>query len=166
MSRIQTSAQTVLNSCINLLAVYPKTEYEISKKVDVYLAKPSFDDLSQEEKAQVKVIVLERLINAGIINDTEYFESFLRGNNSSSKPDGTLLIIKKMRQKGIPSEILEGKFVEMEEFDKINTVKLLKKKYGVSSISKDLPRAQQQKMAAYLASRGFKYVTVAELKKL
>ncbi len=156
---LDSTVQTVLNICINLLARYPKTEFEISHKIEEYLARPDFSELSTEERSHIKAEALERLIKAGLINDQEYLDSFIRGNNSSIKPDGTLLIYKKMRQKGIPVELLAAKSQEFEEFDKLNAIKLLQKKFGVSIIPQDLPIGEKQKMAAYLTSRGFRYTS-------
>jgi SOS response regulatory protein OraA/RecX len=153
--------QRIINYCINLLARYPKTEYEISQKVSEYLRRPAFAQLPAEEKNQIITTVLASLRNMELLNDSAYLESFIRGNNNSLKPDGSLLIIKKMRQKGISQELLAQNISQLEDFDKINAEKLLTKKFHVSSLSQAKSIDERRRMLAYLASRGFKYSTIS-----
>jgi SOS response regulatory protein OraA/RecX len=161
MSNLETTAQAVVNMCIELLARYPKTEAEILLKIEEYISKSDQNGFSLEERESLKYTVVSRLKTAGLINDKEYLESFIRCNNSSIKPDGSLLIFKKLRQKGIPIALLEQKASDLEEFDKINASKLLNKKFGVSFLSSELTMSEKQKMVAYLTSRGFRYSAIS-----
>lgn len=161
MSNIEETVQSILNMCIDLLARFPKTEYEIAGKINEYIGKMDISKYSEQEIKEIKNLVLTRLKSSGLINDKEYVQSYLRGNNSSIKPDGSLLLFKKLRQKGIPIELLEQVSTQIEEFDKINASKLLTKKFGVSFVPMDLPMTERQKMVSYLAGRGFRYNSIS-----
>lgn len=137
--------------CINFLTVYPKTQSQTLRKIHDYLKASDFGEFSEEDKESIAESVLENLIKIDIVNDQTYITRYISSNNASSKPDGSYLLVKKLREKGISQDLLDKSFEQIQSFDAINAKKLLLKKYKEEGV--DGP--QKRVKIAYLSSRGF-----------
>ena len=158
----QDALPKIVTQCVELLTVYPKTEHEISLKIDTYLSKAYYQDLTDSDKDYIKQESLRKLKIADLINDDTYIAKYVESNTRSIKPDGPLLLYKKLRQKGVSSETLaqNAKKIAENEFD--NAQRLLVKKFGNSDVSDQIPNSERQKKLAYLATRGFRYSTLTQ----
>ncbi len=137
--------------CINFLTVYPKTQSQTLRKIHDYLKSPDFGEFLKEDKESIAESVLENLIKIDIVNDQTYITRFISSNNASSKPDGSYLLVKKLREKGVSQDLLDKNFEQIQSFDSVNAKKLLLKKYKEEGIE----GPQKRVKIAYLSSRGF-----------
>ena len=137
--------------CINFLTVYPKTKSQTLRKIHDYLKSPDFGEFSDDDKESIAESVLENLIKIDIVNDQTYITKYISSNNASSKPDGSYLLVKKLREKGVSQDLLDKSFEQIQSFDALNAKKLLLKKYK----EEGLEGPQKRVKIAYLSSRGF-----------
>ena len=106
---------------------------------------------------------IEHLRTIGILDDNKFAFAFVN-NLLMRKPAGKTLLQRELRSRGIPSEtiqhVLQEKLGDQEEQDlALEAVRKLLKRYQSSSGQTD-EKKQRQRIANFLARRGFGWSTI------
>ena len=122
----------------------------------------------QEKEFQPKTIddVLEGLRKSGIVNDARFAKAYIH-DAQLRKPMGKKLLQQKLRLKGVPSSIIQEVLNESmnEEEEQSHAFKTAQK--FMKSRKMLEPKQQQQRIAQFLARRGFSWSTISPvLRKL
>jgi regulatory protein len=112
--------------------------------------------------------VIEHFRSLGLINDVEFARAFIR-DAQLRKPSGTRLIRQKLRLKGVPAPIVdsiisESKDPEEEMRRALDVARKTLSRYRTSKKRID-PKKQQQRVAQFLAGRGFDWSTISPVLK-
>lgn len=146
-----------LEKSFRLLAVRPRSKKELEKKL-------------KEKGFALKIIknTLKRLKELGYLDDKKFAQSWLESRKALAK--GKYVIQKELREKGIAEEIVKKTLERYSKKDEIKIAyQLLRKK--MKGFKKEGSSGslflQKQKLAHFLASRGFSWETIKEaLKKI
>jgi regulatory protein len=132
---------------ISLIYSRPRSEYEIRTKLRQKKVEP--EEIDQ---------LIEKLVKKNYLNDRKFAEWWV-SSRKSSRPISSLKLKSELAQKGIKgelaSEVLSEHFTKDDELESLK--KLVEKK-------KDKYETEQ-KLMAYLASKGFNYSQIKEVLK-
>jgi len=149
-------------------------ENEFARVYDRVLKFLSFRPRSEKElrdwfsKKQVgeetKKMVWKKLEHLGYINDEEFAKWWIE-QRTSFRPTGKYALARELKQKGIPrdliAQLLDGSIVSLSEIELAK--KAVEKKVKLYS---HLPLQEfRQKLASFLARRGFSWETIREVVK-
>lgn len=132
------------------LSFRPRSEKEIRD----YLKKKKSDDLTSEK-------IIESLKASNFINDKDFASWFIE-QRTIIKPKAQRVIKMELKQKGIDNDLIEELLIETPSTDLAKAKKLAEKRiqrYG----KVDDKRKVFEKMARYLASKGFDYDIIKEV---
>lgn len=129
-------------TALKILALKPRTKAELTKKLQL----KGFSDLDLQP-------VLLKLENEKMIDDENYVSEWLE-TVAARKGYGYLLIQKKLRQKGLPENLI-NKVYEGEYREKEREIALREGRKKLKNLRQTSARDGKIKMARFLASRGF-----------
>ena len=135
------SYESLMASCLRYISYRPRSRYEIT----IYMEKRTDDQA-------VIARVLSRLEEMEYINDqscADWFISSYRGK----KAKGRRVIKEKLKQYGVPSEIIEETMRSLPPEDEESIKILIEKKAKLLRLVP--PNEQKWKLMAYLERRGF-----------
>ncbi len=145
---------SLLNAALNYLTIKGRTKHEVFLKLDSVIEK--INDCSNEEKLEAKEKVLQRLEKLNLLNDLDYSRRFVSESLNKGKGDSNLKIREKLRQRGIPSEIISLVIKEIPaNLEDDNIEKLIIKKER--SLQKYSINEKKQRIIAFLLRKGFSY---------
>ncbi len=107
--------------------------------------------------------VLDKLERLNYLNDTEFARMWVK-NRVESKPSGSALIRRELKQKGIAPDIIKDVLDEtLKEYDEYEAAKEL----VLKKISKIKVKDNRllQRLSGYLARRGFSYEVIQKVLK-
>ena len=134
-------------SALNFLSFRPRSAAEIRKN----LLGKDYSEAAVEK-------VLERLSNAGLVNDAE-FAQFWVENREQFKPLSSRGLRYELRQKGVPDDEIEGALEALDEEDSAYRA-AREKALRIPTADKQL---FSKKLGSFLARRGFSYNIVREV---
>ena len=105
----------------------------------------------KDEIPEIEEIIAE-FTEQGYINDDEWLKSFIR--IEEGKGNGPHTLKSKLRQKGIPQEVIEAALTEASPQESLATA-IYKKTKG-----RPITKESKQKLIAFLARRGFSWDTI------
>ena len=153
------------NKALRFLSYRPRSEKEIRDKLK---GKSSFAKASEgQEKQRLEEIinlVIQKLKKNNFLNDEEFVRWWIE-QRTNFKPRSLKLIKIELGQKGIDKDLIDQVIDDLRlTIDDLSSAKKLvekrEKKY------KDLPKEEKfQKVARYLASKGFSYDIIKEIFK-
>jgi regulatory protein len=134
----------------NYCAFTERTKLEVTKKMHGYGLSP--------EDAE---IAMQKLINAGFINESRFAKSFA-GGKFRIKKWGKRKIEMEMKKKGLSGDLIEKGLSELSENDYLETLdELLKKKWKLimrtaeEEESYEAKQVKQQKLMRYALQKGY-----------
>jgi 1,2-diacylglycerol 3-alpha-glucosyltransferase len=131
-------------SCIKKLAMKDRTRKEM------------YDFLTQKTDLKIKQInvLVEMLENKNYINDTNYANSAV--SNLASLLQGKQRIVRTLRQKGIPQDLIDGALQQDDEDSEIKNALRYAEKI-MPTIKDQSLKMKQQKLNLKLMSQGYEY---------
>lgn len=140
-----------LEKSFRLLGIRPRSKKELEKKL--------------QEKGFAKKIIkntLKRLKELGYFDDKKFAQSWLEARKLAGK--GKFIVKKELQEKGIEENLVKrilDKYSQKEEVEIArNLIERRRSKYqDLSSLE------QKQKLARFLASRGFSWQTISKILK-
>lgn len=151
---------SIYTRLLSFLAVKPRSEGEIGKKLQSYLA--PIQSLSAAEKKELQVELTTKLKADKLINDKQYVQEYLRQIADSPKAHSVLHLKKFLYTKNIPSSIVDQEVANLGvgfELEKAKAAAIKKAK----SLSKLPFFEKKKKVYAYLASKGFSGSTISSI---
>jgi regulatory protein len=134
-------------SALHFLSYRPRSRSEIVRR----LRKHNFSEPAIEA-------ALDRLIRSGLLDDKAFAEYWIE-NRQRFKPRGRYALRHELRQKGVPSEIIDDLLQEVDESD--GAYRAAQKRLDRWKELDD--DALYRKMSGYLQRRGFGYAVVQEV---
>ena len=132
------------------LSFRPRSEKEIRD----YLKKKKSDEQSTEK-------IIQRLKESKFINDKDFANWFIE-QRTIIKPKAQRIIKIELKRKGIDNDLIEQLLIETPSTDLAKAKKLAEKR--IQRYSKEIDRKKVfEKMARYLASKGFDYDVIKEV---
>ncbi|MEK7551773.1 MAG: regulatory protein RecX [Patescibacteria group bacterium] len=144
--------ETFLNKSFKFLSYRPRSE----KEVRDYLIKKKADDLVIEK-------VINKLKEKNFLNDLDFTKWWIE-QRTKFKPRAERIIKLELIRKGIAKELIDDVLQDEEiekETDLDKAKKIAKKK--ILRYKNDEPKKQYEKLARFLASRGFDWDTIKEV---
>lgn len=137
------------NNSLRFLSYRPRSEKEIRD----YLAK---------KKASISLInsIVKKLKEQKFLDDLEFARWFIR-SKSSTNPKAARIIKIELRRKGIAEEIIDGLLAFIDDLTAAKEL-VSKKKGKYKTLDK---KEMYQKLASFLARRGFSWDTIKEALK-
>jgi regulatory protein len=133
--------QRCLDAAARYLSYRPRSQYELRKR----LLRRGFDDDSIE-------LVLAKLKERGLINDGN-FAQFWRDNRQSFSPRSQWLTRLELKQKGVPSEVIEQVVSTIDDAD--NAYRAANNR--ARSLTMSDYQSFRRRLSEYLRRRGFSY---------
>lgn len=147
------------NAALRLLAVRPRSEKELTKRL-----------LEKEFSGQDIATILNELKASGLVNDEVFARTFIR-NTLTLRPLGEMQMRRKLLLLGVPRTMIDDAIS-----DTLMDVDMIEVARGIAatclkrlkrSPAPDDPRKLRNKVAAHLARRGYQWSTIdAVLKTL
>ncbi len=130
---------------VGLIYMRPRSEYEVRTKLK----------LKKIESDQIEELI-SKLTSEGYLNDEKFTEWWVN-SRKSSRPTSALKLKSELAQKGVKSELIEQFITQnFTKEDELNSLqKLIEKKKDKYDT--------EQKLMAYLASKGFNYSQIKEV---
>ncbi len=129
---------------LRYLSYRPRSEAELR----AYLTRRGVEPSTIEQ-------ILARLRELGLVDDAAFARAWVE-NRGTFRPRGRRALRAELRQKGIPSEVIERALAEVDEVPlALRAGEKALRRYGALSWP-----AFREKMGAYLARRGFAYETI------
>jgi regulatory protein len=129
---------------VRFLANRPRSTTEIRRKL-------------AEKKTPSAVVetVIGRLQAAGYLNDAEFAKYWVQ-NRRESSPRGAMALRMEMREKGVPSSIIDDVLADQDS----ETLALKAAEKKARTLRRSTKQDFRQKMTSFLMRRGFDYETV------
>jgi regulatory protein len=129
---------------VRFLANRPRSTSEIRRKL-------------AEKKTPSAIVetVIGRLQAAGYLNDVEFAKYWVQ-NRQESSPRGAMALRMEMREKGVPSSIIDDVLADQDA----ETLALRAAEKKVRTLRRSTKQDFRQKMTSFLMRRGFDYETV------
>jgi|SRR3989344_1390756 len=151
------------NKALKFLSYRPRSEDEVRK--NLLNSRGRFKSAKRNTTPEIAEKIIAKLKEYKFINDEEFVRWWVE-QRTNFKPRSLRLIKMELKQKGITTELIDS-VIHNSEFKIQNDLELAKKliekrlnKY------KSLPREEKfQKVARYLASKGFSYDIIKEIFK-
>jgi regulatory protein len=134
-------------SALRFLSYRPRSRSEVARR----LAKHGFSEPAIEA-------AIDRLIRSRLLDDRAFAEYWI-GNRERFKPRGRYALRHELRQKGVPSEIVDALLEEVDEADGAYRAALQRLDRWRRLDSGTLYR----KISAYLQRRGFGYAVIQQV---
>ena len=144
----------IKDKTLNFLSHKPRSIKEVDYRINYYLKR--YEDLSDSQKDDIKVEVMESLEESKLIDDDNYAASLVEEKINSSKPVSKLKIKQFLQKKGVDNATIEfalESFTVEQEIENIME-DALKKAFHIKETSKVKKKA---KLINYLASKGYPY---------
>ncbi len=144
--------ESFLNKSFKFLSYRPRSE----KEVRDYLIKKKADDLTIEK-------IIKRLKEQNFLNDLDFAKWWIE-QRTKFKPRAERIIKLELTRKGISKELIDNVLQDEEiekETDLDKAKKIAKKK--ILRYKNDEPKKQYEKLARFLASRGFDWDIIKEV---
>jgi regulatory protein len=142
------SFEKVFPKVVKFISLRPRSQKEILN----YLAKKSSNQ-------KIKDKVLQELTNLGLIDDQAFVHWWVDQRNTF-RPKGKRALMMELRQKGIDRDLSETIINQEVDEKKLAKALILKKR----KFWEKLPlEKQKEKMAGFLARRGFSWPTIEAL---
>jgi len=134
-------------SALQFLSYRPRSRSEVVRR----LTKHGFSEPAIET-------ALDRLTRSGLLDDRAFAEYWI-GNRERFKPRGRYALRHELRQKGVPSDMIDALLDEVDESDSAYraAVERLDRWRGLDA------DVLHRKMSGYLQRRGFGYVVIQEV---
>ena len=126
---------------INFISYRPRAEAEVRKNLE-----------KNDTPDAIIIEVLERLRRTGLVDDVQFAQTWVE-NRSTFRPRGRRALTTELRQKGIGDEAIDEALSDLDE-DNLAYQAALKQSRKYRGLDW---QSYRQKMAAYLARRGFNY---------
>lgn len=136
-------------NAVKYIMYKPRTQFEVKNK----LLKLEYDEELIEE-------VIDELLLLEYLNDNLYAEKFIR-NSQSVKPMSKNVIKYKLREKGIPDDIIQNVLKDTE----IDEIELAKNLFLKKTKGKTLDEKEINKVKAFLARKGFSLAIINKVVK-
>lgn len=138
-----------LEKSFRLLGIRPRSQKELEKKLE----EKGFDQ---------KIIqkTLKRIIELGYLDDEKFARAWLEARKLSGK--GKFIVQRELRKKGVDEELIKKILEEYKEEDEFERVLELAEK-KIKTYKNLKPFEQKQKLARFLASRGFSWTIISEV---
>ncbi len=144
-------------SALRLLNYRMRTEKELRDRL-----------LEKEFPPAVVDGVITSLTRLGLINDPEFARMYLR-DARLRKPAGKRLLMQNLRRRGVPADIIRSVMEEAEYQESDDTAALAAARQAMrryrSSIRKTDRRKEKERLARFLARRGFSWSTISPVLK-
>lgn len=135
------------SQAVKCLAMKLKTSYEVKQKLF---------ELGYEEEIINKVI--ENLIEIDYINDYQYAIKYIT-EKTKLQPKSTKMLSMELSHKGIPDDIINNAFEEMDLDEDNIAFELIKKRFSKQT---SFDEKCINKMRSFLANRGFSYQQISK----
>jgi len=143
--------ESLLNKILSFISYSPRTEREVSKRIDRALVKKKMDGA---EKQELKEAVLEEVGNLKLLDDTSYAVGYVEGILRSGKKVSKRKLSDFLYKKGIDRATAEkalSRYPTENESESIRSIIEKKRK----TIRDSDPRVVKRKLATYLLGKGF-----------
>jgi regulatory protein len=140
------------NSSLRLLAKRMRSEQELVDRLKL----KKYDDTIVD-------LTIQELKRMNLINDTDFVERYINDCISLNKPYGKFALSHKLLKLGLNKDLISEKLSTMicEEDETTLALALARKK--MSTLSKYDNQKKKQRIAAFLAGRGFKWETIRKI---
>lgn len=129
------------DKALNYLSFRPRSEFELRS----YLVNRGFAKDVVED-------ALDRLGQVGLVDDAAFARHWVE-NRAQFRPRGKRLIAQELRQKGIPSRIVQQ---ALQDYDEVAAIKRVAVEQA-RRLSRLAPELFRRRLTARLVSRGFSY---------
>ena len=153
----------LLNKSFRFLSYRPRSEREIRDYLKKKISNFQFQISNFKTGEELMDSIIEKLKKQKFLDDREFAKWWIE-QRSKVKPKALKFIIFELKQKGIEKdlieEVLESKEFEIvSDFDK--AFKLAQKR--INRYRGETPKKAYEKMARFLASKGFDYDTIKKV---
>jgi len=142
----------LMNYALKLLGGRRYTSAGLQKKLKEKLKKLNPDLCGDDAYDQDIARVVERLTELKLINDAEYANLYI-ADQIRSKPQGIRMLKMRMTAKGLPKDII-GRALQAAGLDEDSLARAAAVK-KLKTLSRLPAQKQKEKVARFLASRGF-----------
>jgi regulatory protein len=104
--------------------------------------------------------VLEELVSAGLIDDTDFAQNWVR-NRQQSRPRGKSLLRWELRQKGVASATTEAALETLTPEQEVEAARTLALRRMERETNPD-PAVTQRRIIGFLQRRGYRWETIRE----
>jgi len=143
----QDEAERAYERALNFLSYRPRSEAEVRRN----LRRKNVED-------EVAEVVVERLTRVGLLDDREFARYWI-DNRLQFKPRGARALRHELRQKGVPSSIIDDALVGFDE----EAAARKAAEARVRRLAHLDPDDFRRRLSAYLARRGFFYSVIAPI---
>ena len=153
----------LLNKSFRFLSYRPRSEKEVRDYLKKKISNFQFQISNFKTGEELMDSIIEKLKKQKFLDDREFAKWWIE-QRSKVKPKALKFIIFELKQKGIEKdlieEVLESKEFEIvSDFDK--AFKLAQKR--INRYRGETPKKAYEKMARFLASKGFDYDTIKKV---
>jgi len=145
--RKQDEAERAYERALNFLSYRPRSEAEVC----LNLRRKNVDD-------EVAEVVIERLTRVGLLDDRE-FARYWVDNRLQFKPRGARALRHELRQKGVPSSVIDDALAGFDE----EAAARKAAEARARRLAHLEPDEFRRRLSAYLARRGFFYSVIAPI---
>ena len=143
---------------VTFLSYRPRSVKEVKDNLEKTLAKKKFpEDILTEHRKYIP-LVIEKLLEQKFLNDTQFATWWIE-QRSRNKPKSKMVLKMELKQKGIPSDIIEAVMAQ-EDIQTIADDYTQAKQLVQKKIYKyrELPRIEiYKKLGGFLGRRGFSW---------
>jgi regulatory protein len=159
------SRLTLMDYALYLLSRRRYTAAEMQKKLSARLIKiKRLKNYENNENSEKIPVVLTRLQELNLLNDAEYASLYIQ-SRLRRKPQGIRLLRCNMAQKGLSKKIISQALNDESKNILLDEIALAERAAHkkLKSLTKYPSRKQREKLARFLASRGFQTNTIIKV---